>query len=161
MINLARGHCYWPTIKEDQRLKYKSCDGCLTYASSKPAPHHEVTPASLELLQPNEVLHADFMTLSNQNIFVLKCKATGFIYARLSKDKTMESTTNIFHKYVTSDDRPRLVDTDGGPCFQGQFLEYLNSIYIQHHYSSDYREQSNSSAERGVRSLKDVLEKMT
>ena len=50
--------------------------------------------------------------------------------------------------------------TDGGPCFQGLFLEYLDSMYIQHRYSSAYRPQSNSPAERNVRSLKDVLEKM-
>ena len=56
MLNMARGHCYWPSMKEDLRVKYKSCNKCLTHANSKPAPHHEVTPASLELLQPNEVI---------------------------------------------------------------------------------------------------------
>ena len=106
------------------------------------------------------MVHADFMTIGNQHIFVLKYKASGFIWARLTKDMTMESATNTFHKYVTSYDRPRLVVTDGGPCFQSQFLEYLNSHYMQHHYSSAYRAQSNSPAERGVRSLKDVLLKM-
>ena len=148
-------------MKKDIRTKYKLREECLTHANRKPAPHHEVTPTSLQLLQPNEVCHADFMTISNNNILVLKCKATGFIYARLSKDKKMEASTNIFHKFVTSYNRPRLVVTVGGPCFQGQFLEYPDSMYIQHHHSSAYIPQSDSPAERGVRSSTDGIEKMT
>ena len=40
------------------------------------------------------------------------------------------------------------------------FLDFLNSRHINHRYSSAYRAQSNSPAERGVRSIKDVLNKI-
>ena len=50
MINLAKGKCYWPTVKEDLRNTYKSCEVCLENAISKPAPHHKVIPSSFELL---------------------------------------------------------------------------------------------------------------
>ena len=76
MINLAKGKAYWPTIKEDLRSRYKSCNECLTNAISKPSPHHKVTPASLELLQPNEVVHVDYMQIGTTNIFILKCKSS-------------------------------------------------------------------------------------
>ena len=81
MINLAKGKCYWPTIKEDLRNTYKSCEVCLKNAISKPAPHHEVIPSSLELLQPNEVVHIDYMEIGKTNIFILKCKSSGWTWA--------------------------------------------------------------------------------
>ena len=40
------------------------------------------------------------------------------------------------------------------------FINFLNSHHIKHRYSSAYRAQSNSPAERGVRSIKDVLKKI-
>ena len=40
------------------------------------------------------------------------------------------------------------------------FLDFLSSHYINHRYSSYYRAQSNSPAERSVRSIKDVLRKI-
>ena len=62
MMQLTKGHCYWPSMRDDLRTKYKTCEECLVHANSKPAPHHEITRASLELLQPNKVTHADYMT---------------------------------------------------------------------------------------------------
>ena len=72
----------------------------------------------------------------------------------------METAVQAFQKYITSYDRPRLVVSDGGPAFQTLFLEFLDSHYINHHYSSAYRAQSNSPAERGVRGVKDVFSKL-
>ena len=160
MINLANGKAYWPTIEEDLRSRYKSCDECLTNAISKPSPHHKVIPASLELLQPNEVVHIDYMQIGTTNIFILKCKSSGWTWARITKDKTSETTCKVFHKYITSYDRPHLVISDGGPAFSTMFINFLNSHHINHRYSSAYRAQSNSPAEKGVRNVKDVLEKI-
>ena len=118
MINLAKGKAYWPTIKEDLRSTYKSCEECLTNAISKPSPHHEVIPSSLELLQPNEVVHIDYMQIGTTNIFILKCKSSGWTWGRIMKDKTSETTCKIFHKYITSYDIPPLFITDEGRHFQ-------------------------------------------
>ena len=63
MINLAKGRMYWPGIKEDLKLIYKSSNECLTNAISKPTPSYEVIPASLELLQPKEVVHMDYLEI--------------------------------------------------------------------------------------------------
>ena len=160
MINLAKGHAYWPTIKEDLRTRYKACNECLTNAISKPSPHYEVTPASLELLQPNEVVHVDFMQIGTINIFILKCKSSGWIWGRITNDKTSETARKIFHKYITSYNRPHLVVLDEGSAFSSIFLDFLHSHRISHRFSSACQAQSNSPAERGVRSIKDVLNKI-
>ena len=75
MINLAKGKCYWPSMKEELKNTYKSCEVCLENAISKPAPHYEVIPSFLKLLQPNEIIHLDYMEIGKINILVLKCKA--------------------------------------------------------------------------------------
>merc|ERR1711954_594254 len=155
MINLAKGKAYWPTFKEDLRSTYKSCEVSLENAISKPDPHHEVIPSSLELLQPNEVVHIDYMGIGKVNIFILKCKSSGWTWARITKDKTAETTCQVFHKYITSYDRPRSVISDAGSEFLTMFNDFLTSHYIDHRYSSYYRAQSNSRAERSVRSNKE------
>ena len=50
--------------------------------------------------------------------------------------------------------------TDGGPSFRGSFKSYLKAFDINHHYSSAYRPSSNGLAECGVRSIKEVLDKV-
>merc|ERR1711954_355472 len=100
------------------------------------------------------------MEIVKINIFILKCKSSGWTWARVTRDKTAETTCQIFEKYITSYDRPRLVITDCGPVFSTTFLEFLSSHYINHRYSSYYRAQSNSPAERSFGSIKEVLRKI-
>merc|ERR1711954_496317 len=66
----------------------------------------------------------------------------------------------MFERYMTSYDHPRIVVTDHGPASSSNFLEFLHSHHIEHHYSSYYRPRSNAPAERTVRSIKDVLMKI-
>merc|ERR1711954_77621 len=56
--------------------------------------------------------------------------------------------------------RPHICVTDHGPAFSSTFVDYLQANHIIHHYSSYYRPQSNAPAERGVRSIKDVMSKI-
>ena len=49
--------------------------------------------------------------------------------------------------------------TDHGPAFSSNFVDFLNANHIIHHYSY-YRPRSNAPAERGVRSIKDVMLKI-
>ena len=160
MINLAKGQCYWPGMRKELKNIYKGCEVCLENVISKLSSPHEVIPSSLHLLQPNEIVHLDYMEINGINILVLKCKGTGWNWARVMHDKTAETTCKMFKRYITSYDRPRLVVTDHGPAFSSNFIEFLSSHHIEHHYSSYYRPMSNSPAERTVRSIKDVLKKI-
>ena len=139
---------------------YKGWKVCLENAISKPSPPYKVIPSSLHLLQPNKIIHLDYMEINGINILVLKCKGTGWNWARVTRDKTAETTCKMFERYITSYDRPRLVVTDHGPAFSSKFIEFLSSHHIEHHYSSYYRPLSNSPAERTVISIKYVLLKI-
>merc|ERR1711954_539014 len=61
---------------------------------------------------------------------------------------------------MTTFDHPQIDVTDHGPAFSSNFVEFLNSNHIIHHYSSYYRPRSNAPAEHGVRSIKDVMSKI-
>ena len=84
-----------------------------------------MVPDSLELMAPNEVVHLDYMTINKKDVLGIKDKATGWIYARLCKDKTVESSVDVFHRYITAHDRSRLRITDEGPGFQSLFTDFL------------------------------------
>ena len=117
-------------------------------------------PSSLHILQPNELVHLDYMEINGQDILVLKCKGTGWNWARMTPNKTSETTVKMFERYMMTFDRPRIVVTDHGPAFSNNFIEFLHANHIEHHYSSYYRPRSNAPAERTVRSIKDVLLKI-
>ena len=85
---------------------------------------------------------------------------SGYIFARITKDKSINSSTETLHEYINTFDRPLTVITDGGPAFNFGFVEFLRSRHIHHCYTSAYRPQSNSPAERGVKSLKEVILKL-
>ena len=96
-------------MREELKNLYKGCEFCLQNAISKPSPPHEVIPSSLHLLQPNEIIHLDYMEINGTNILVLKCKGTGLNWVRVTCDKTAETTSKMFERYITSYDRPRIV----------------------------------------------------
>ena len=114
----------------------------------------------MELLSPNETVYMDYMSLLNKDILVIRDKMSGYIFARITKDKTINSTIETVHEYINTFDRPMTIITDGGPAFNFGFVEFLSSRHIPHRYTSAYRPQSNSPAEGGVRSLKDVINKL-
>ena len=111
MSNLAKGKCYWPGMREELKNIYKACEACLENAISKPSPKHKVIPSSLHLLEPNKIVHLDYLEINGINILVLKCKGTGWNWARVTPDKTAETTTKMFERYITSYDCPRLIVT--------------------------------------------------
>ena len=160
MIQLARGKFFWPSIRSELKDLYKECEECLVHSPSKPQPPYEISPSPLELLSPNETVYLDYMSILNTDILVIKDKMSGFIYSRITKDKSIASTIETFHRYITTFDRPLTVITDGGPAFNHGFMDFLNAHHIHHRYSSAYHPQSNSPAERGVHSLKDVIIKV-
>ena len=54
---------------------------------------------------------------------------------------------------------PYKVISDTGPAFREDFIKQLLTFNIKHKPSSAYHPQSNSLAERGVQSVKNVLKK--
>merc|ERR1711954_342773 len=98
MLNLAKSKLYWPGLKDELKQLYKSCEYCLTNAISKTTPAYEVIPSSLHILQPNELVHLDYMEINGQDILVLKCNGTGWNWARMTPNKMSETTVKMFER---------------------------------------------------------------
>ena len=53
--------------------------------------------------------------------------------------------------------RPKLIITDVGPAFRGDYLQQLQDMHINHSYSEAYMPARNSHAERSVGVVQKML----
>ena len=84
---------------------------------------------------------------------------SGFLDVRETKNQTVAEATKYTHGFIFTYGLPHRVKADGGPSFRGAFTDWLKGFGIEHVKSSAYNPQANRLAERGVRSIKDVLKK--
>ena len=139
---------------------FNNCLECLEHAPSKNDPSYDVVPNELNILAANEEVLADFMDVLGEDILVIKDRASGHIWTKLTKDKTIQSTVEAFTSYFNLFDRPTRVLSDGGPAFMQSFTDFLSAWHVAHHLTSAHRPQSNGDGESGIKSIKKVLLKI-
>ena len=62
---------------------------------------------------PNEIISIDFVDILKRDVLVVKCHSSGFIWARLCNDKTVETTIRLIKKYMFTFDHPSvIIDAD-------------------------------------------------
>ena len=110
-------------------------------------------------MAPGEEISCDFMSFGAQSILVIKDRMSGFIAAKLTKDKSTKEAIDALKTWFYSYGFASVVRSDGGPSFRESFSEELDKMGVKHILSSSYNPQSNGGAERVVRSLREVLEK--
>ena len=99
------------------------------------------------------------MSFGSQSILVIKDRMSGFIAAKLTKDKSTKEAIEALKTWFNSYGFASVVRSDGGPSFRESFSEELDRMGVKHVLSSSYYPQSNGGAERVVRSFCEVLEK--
>ena len=110
-------------------------------------------------MAPAEEISCDFMSYGSQSILVIKDRQSGFIAAKLCKDKTTKTAIEALKTWFYSFGFASVVRSDGGPTFKEAFSQELDKLGVKHVLSSSFNPQSNGAAERVVRSLREVLEK--
>ena len=161
MILATRSKFWWTRIKEEIKERFHQCEPCLVNAPSKPElPYNNGIPDDLTMISPNEVVSLDFLDVHKTPILVVKDHQSGFIWARVTKNKEAKTAINFFQQYFHTFDRPALVMSDGGPAFGAPFSKYLDLHHIRHHVTSAHHPSSNGDAEAGVKSVKTVLIKI-
>ena len=88
MKALARGRFFWPNYQEDIKKTFSECSDCRRESNSKPSKSYNVTPPNLILMAPGEEISCDYMSYGSQSILVIKDRMSGFVAAKLTKDKT-------------------------------------------------------------------------
>ena len=108
---------------------------------------------------PNSLLQADFAQYGDQDFLVIVCMLSGFGKVFKTKNKTTSEAIKAIRTWVGMYGRPKRLRVDAGPAFREGFIEELQKLGIQVTHSSAYSLQSNSHAERFVRTLKNLLKK--
>ena len=87
------------------------------------------------------------------------CVLTGYGRVFACKDKSTDEALKVIRQWVSLYGRCLEVRSDSGPGFRETFREGLEKMGINLNHSSCYSPQSNSHAERFVRSCKDIMQK--
>ena len=104
----------------------------------------------------------DYLEHDGKHIFILRDQYSGWSKYYLTNDMTSQSAIKSLKDYFNNFGLPHKIVCDSGLSFRsGVFKEFLQSHHILHHFTSSYRCQSAGLVERGVRSLKDVLKKIS
>ena len=93
------------------------------------------------LLAPGEELSVDFMQYGSQDILVIKDKHSGYISAKLTKDKSTQRAISAIKAWFYDYGFCNQVWTDGGPTFTSSFSEELGKMGIKHVLTSSYNPQ--------------------
>ena len=96
MKNLTRERFFWPRLNNDLEKIHTACRECKKESSSKP---HK---ADLLLIVPAEEISVDFMQYGSQDIMVIKDRSSGYIAAKLTKDKTTNLAVIALRKWFYS-----------------------------------------------------------
>ena len=157
---MARNRFFWPGLQEDLHNLFQSCRACKRESASKPNTNrYNVIPPDLLQMSPAEEISVDFMSYGTQSILVIKDRQTGYIAAKLCKDKTTRSALEALKMWFYSYGFSNTVRSDGGPCFKDTFTNELDKLGIKHTLSSAHNPQSNGGAERVCKSIREVLNK--
>ena len=108
---------------------------------------------------PTEEISTDFMSYGSQSVLVIKDRQTGYIAAKLCKDKTTKSAVEALKTWFFNYGFTSTVRSDGGPCFKEEFSYTMDKLGVKHVLSSSYNPQSNGAAKRVCKSIREVLEK--
>ena len=141
-------------IQEDIKKTFSECKDCKRESSSKPTRAYNTTPPNLVLMAPAEEISCDFMSFGVQSILVIKNRQSGFIAAKLTKDKTTQAAIEALKTWIFNYGFASIVRSDGGPSFRDAFAQELDKLGVKHVLSSSFNPQSNGGAERVVRSLR-------
>ena len=76
-----------------------------------------------------------------------------------TKDKTTDAAAKALKNFFFTHGIAHRVTSDNGPAFRESFKLFLKSYGIKHTPSSPYSPSSNGLSERGVRQIKDVLQR--
>ena len=160
MLMNAKDRVWWPGIRQSLHQKYESCKECALYRVSQQRPTNEASFKNLfENYYPNNLLQADFAEYQNQDFLVIVCVQSGFGKVFKTRNKTTLEAVKAIRTWVGMYGRPQRLRVDAGPAFREGFIEELKKLGIDVTHTSAYSPQSNSHAERFVRTLKTVLKK--
>ena len=99
-------------------------------------------------MAPPKEIRIDFMSYGTQSVLVIKDRQTGYIAAKLCKDKSTKFAVEALRIWFYTYGFCSILRSDGGPCFKDTFINEMDKLGVKHVLSSSYNPQSNGGAER-------------
>ena len=156
MKNSARHRFFWPGMDAAISQKRAQCRTCQRIAPSQPN-EPSVEPPCPEF--PFEMVAIDFFELAGNHYMVCVDRYSGWIHISKQEFNSFQPLKTELNKYFSQWGVPQVIETDGGPPFNGdEFRMFLKKWGIRHRISSAHYPQSNGRAEVAVKTAKRLLQ---
>jgi transposase InsO family protein len=156
MKQLARSHCWWPTINKDIMELTRSCQTC---AQLQPLPPREFKSWEEPNLTWSRV-HVDFAgpIWNSKWLIIVDAKSKFPIVIDMKNDTTAKNLCNVLENVIDWFGPPEILVSDNGPPFNSyEMNKFYNKYGINHVTTPPYHPASNGIAERFVRSFKEAM----
>ena len=89
-------------------------------------------------IQIMDILFLDWMSIGNPHFLIIVEKVTSFIWAKLFGHMTTSNSLSMLSDIIAEHWRPKMVVSDSGPSFRGEFIQSLHDLHIDHSSSSAF-----------------------
>ena len=94
------------------------------------------------------------MSIGSLHFLIIVKKVTSFIWAKLFGHMTTSNSLSMLSDIKAKHWRPKMIVSDSGPSFRGEFIQSLEDLHIDHSPSSAYMASRNGRSERAVALVK-------
>ena len=85
-----------------------------------------------------DILSLDWMTIGTLHYLIIVEKVTSFIWSRLFSHMSTSNSLSMLSYVIAEHGRQKLVVSDSGPSFRGEFVQSLHALHRDHSSSSAY-----------------------
>ena len=97
------------------------------------------------------------MPIGALHYLIIVEKVTSYIWSRLFGHQTTANSLIMISDIIADHGRPKLVVSDSGPSFHGEFVAGLQALHVDHTSTSAYLAKTNGKAEKSVQLIKNML----
>src|SRR3954469_4192835 len=150
-VKRIRQHFWWPTIWRDVAEHVRTCDNCQRFGlkehNNPLRPYQPIFP--FEFIFMDFVVNLPLTKNKNRHIITMTEGLTKWIEARPVKVATAAvSAKFLMSEVISRFGAPRVVVTDNGSHFRGEFHEFCEKMGIVHKFGTAYHPQTTGQDER-------------
>ena len=97
------------------------------------------------------------MSIGALHYLIVVEKVTTYIWSRLFGHQTTANSLQMISEIITDHGCPKLIVSDSGPSFRGEFVASLQEMHIDHTSTAAYLAKTNGKAEKSVQLIKSML----
>ena len=156
MKSLARSLIWFPGLDSAINSLVLNCNICQSLRS-KPAKANVTWP---EPSRPWSRVHIDHFFFENHVFLLVMDALTKYLEVEIVKSTSTNETIDVLSMIFARNGLPDTLVSDNATSFSSyEFSEFLSRNSVKHITPAPYSPSSNGQAERGVRTVKDLLKK--